>query len=107
MPDSMNIRLHLRRLRVVEVVEDVIERLVVMVQDLRTVVRCPHCGFLTSRVHERRRVTVHDLPHGGRPTLLVWLRRRFVCRHCRERHTESHPEIPWEGDPPAGPSAGP
>jgi transposase len=89
----MNIRLHLRRLRVVEVVEDAIDRLVVLVQDLRTVVRCPYCGFLTARVHDRRRVKVHDLPHGGRPTTLVWLRRRFVCRHCGERHTESHPEI--------------
>jgi hypothetical protein len=35
-PDSMTIRLHLRRLRVAEVVEDAIERLVVAVQDLRT-----------------------------------------------------------------------
>lgn len=93
MPDSMTIRLHLRRLRVVEVVEDAIERLVVAVQDVRTVVRCPFCGFLTSKVHERRRVKVHDLPHGGRPTTLVWLRRRFWCPNCAERHTESHPEI--------------
>lgn len=93
MPDSMNIRLHLRRLRVVEVVEDTVERLVVAVQDLRTVVRCPHCGFLTARVGERRRVRVYDLPHGGRATVLMWLRRRFSCRHCGERHTESHPEI--------------
>jgi transposase len=67
----MTIRLHLRRLRVVEVIEDVVERLVVAVQDLRTVVRCPHCGFLTARVDERRRVKVHDLAHGGRPTMLV------------------------------------
>ncbi len=93
MPDSMTIRLHLRRLRVVEVLVDVVERLVVAVSDGRTVVRCPHCGFLTSRVHERRRVRVHDLPYGGRPTMLVWLRRRFVCGNCGERHTESHREI--------------
>lgn len=39
MPDSMNIRLHLRRVRVVGVIEDAIERLVVMVQDSRTVVQ--------------------------------------------------------------------
>lgn len=93
MPDSMTIRLHLRRLRVVEVIEDVVERLVVVVKDLRTVVRCPYCGFLTSRVHERRRVKVHDLPHGGRPTMLIWLRRRFSCLNCGDRHTESHPEF--------------
>ena len=69
------------------------ERLVVAVSDLRTVVRCAHCGFLTARVHDRRRVRVHDLPHGGRPTVLVWIRRRFVCGNCDQRHTESHPEM--------------
>ncbi|HDH25825.1 MAG TPA: transposase family protein [Actinobacteria bacterium] len=92
MPDSMTIRLHLRRIRVIEVLDDVVERLVVAVSDLRTVVRCPYCGFLTARVHDRRRVRVHDLPHGGRPTILVWMRRRFVCGNCDQRHTESHPE---------------
>ena len=38
-------------------------------------------------------VRVRDLPHGGRPTVLVWIRRRFSCRHCGERQVESHPEI--------------
>ncbi len=93
MPDSMTIRLHLRRIRVLEVLVDAVERLVVAVEDLRTVVRCPYCGFLTARVHDRRRMKIHDLPHGGRPTLLVWARRRFWCRNCGQRHVESHPEF--------------
>lgn len=93
MCDRMTIRLHLRRIRVLEVLVDAVERLVVAVADLRTVVRCPQCGFLTARVHDRRRVRVHDLPHGGRPTILVWIRRRFVCGNCGRRHTESHPEF--------------
>jgi len=92
-PDSMTIRLHLRRLRVLEVLSDAVERLVVAVRDSRRVVRCPHCGFLTAKVHETRRVEVADLPYGGRPTTLVWHRRRFTCANCTERHTESHPEI--------------
>jgi transposase len=92
-PDSMTIRLHLHRLRVVEVAEDAIERPVVAVQDLRTVVRCPYRGFLASKVHERRQVKVHDLPHEGRPTTLVWMRRRFWCPNCDERNTELHPEM--------------
>ncbi|MGH8935411.1 MAG: hypothetical protein ACRDXD_03945 [Acidimicrobiia bacterium] len=41
-PDAMTIRLHLRRIRVVEVSEDLPERLVVKVEDTRSVVRCPH-----------------------------------------------------------------
>jgi len=91
--DCMTIRLHLHRIRVLGVLEDVVERLVVAVGDVRTVVRCRHCGFLTARVHDRRRQRVHDLPHGGRPTVLVWVRRRFGCGNCGERHTETHPEM--------------
>lgn len=91
--DSMTIRLHSRRLRVLEVVCDTVERLVVAVRDSRTVARCPYCRFRTVTVHESRRVQVADLPYGGRPTVLIWHRRRFECPECDERHTESHPEL--------------
>jgi len=36
---------------------------------------------------------VRDLPYGGRPTTLVWHRRRFICRRCATTTTESHPQI--------------
>lgn len=92
-PDAMTIRLHLRRLRVVRVPVDLVEALVVEVTDGRRVVRCPFCGFTTDRVHDRRRVRVHDLPTQGRPTTLEWIRRRFDCDNCEERFLEDHPEI--------------
>jgi Transposase and inactivated derivatives len=91
--DAMTIRLHLRRLRVLEVVEDNPGRLVVAVEDARSVVRCPHCGFKTARVHDRRRVRVVDLGHGGRATTLWWWR-RMSCGECGERFLEEpHPEF--------------
>jgi transposase len=89
----MSMRLHLRRIRVLAVLVDVIERLVVEITDTRRVVRCGHCGFTTDKVHDRRRVKVHDLPAQGRPTTLLWLRRRFACGNCGERFLEEHPEI--------------
>lgn len=92
-PDAMTIRLHLRRMRVLAVVVDLIERLVVEVSDTRRVVRCRLCGFTTATVHDRRRVKVHDLPTQGRPTTLIWLRRRFACSNCDERFMEEHPEM--------------
>lgn len=93
-PDAMTVRLHLRRIRVSEVTEDVPERLVVTVEDARRVVRCPHCGLKTQKVHDRKRIRVTDLTHGGRPTTLVWLRRRFSCEECGERFIEeTHPEF--------------
>jgi transposase len=36
---------------------------------------------------------IHDLPSQGRPTTLVWMRRRFSCGNCDERFLEEHPEI--------------
>jgi transposase len=89
----MRIRLHLRRIRVVAVLVDLIERLVVEITDVRRVVRCPHCGFKTSRVHDTRRFRVRDLTSNGRPTTLIWVRRRFSCGECAERHWEDHPEL--------------
>lgn len=40
-PDAMTVRLHLRRIRVLAVLVDLVERLVVEVTDVRRVVRCP------------------------------------------------------------------
>ena len=92
-PDAMTVRLHLRRIRVVEVAVDTPDRLEVVVEDVRRVTRCPNCGFMTASVHDRRRVRVRDLTFGGRPMVLVWLRRRFCCVNCSERFLEDHPEI--------------
>ncbi|MGH8872190.1 MAG: transposase [Acidimicrobiia bacterium] len=91
--DAMSLRLHLRRIRVIAVLVDLIEHLVVEIVDVRRVVRCPHCGFKTARVHDTRRLRVCDLPSRGRPTTLVWVRRRFSCGECGERSWEDHPEI--------------
>ena len=95
-PDSMRVRLHLRRVRVLEVLVDVPERLEVRVADTRPVVRCPHCGHKTARVHDRRTKPVRDLPVSGRPVVLHWLRRRCACDGCGARFLEAHPE--FEGD---------
>jgi transposase len=64
-PDSMRVRLHLYRIRVVEVVIDLPERLDVVIRDLRSVVRCPFCGFKTTKVHDTRRVKLRDVPRGA------------------------------------------
>jgi zinc-finger of transposase IS204/IS1001/IS1096/IS1165 len=74
----MAIRLHISRMRVVQVVEDEINKLVIEMADTRRVVRWQACGYKTSKVHETRRVEIRDLPL-GRPAPLVWLQRRFQC----------------------------
>lgn len=89
----MTIRLKLKRIRVVDVVADATERLEVVVADLRSVVVCPFCGCKTTRVHDTRQVKIKDLPVLGAQTTLLWLRRRFSCDNCGERHLETHPEF--------------
>jgi transposase len=39
---------------------------------------CPVCGVV-ARLHDRRRVDVRDLPAGGRPVTLVWIKRVWRC----------------------------
>ncbi len=91
--DVMTIRLHLRAMRVLDVMEDLPERLVVAVRASQSWLRCGACGHKTHTVHETRKVAVSDLAVGGRPTTLVWHRRRFACNACGERTTEGHPAI--------------
>jgi hypothetical protein len=64
-PDGMTIRLHLRRVRGVWVVEDEFDKLVIEVADTRRV-WCPACAYQTSKVPETCRVEIRDLPRAGR-----------------------------------------
>ncbi len=92
-PDTMRVRLHLRLIRVLAVLVDTTTRLEVEVASTRSWSRCPHCGFKTRTVHDRRRRKIRDLAVSGRPMTLVWIRRRFSCSNCDERHLETHPEF--------------
>ena len=92
-PDTMQVRLHLRLIRVLCVVVDALDELVVAVASTRSWSRCPQCGFVCRRVHDVRQRHVRDLAVSGRPVTLVWARRRFACDNCGERHLEAHDEF--------------
>ena len=63
--DVMRVRLHLRGVRVLEVVADSPGRLEVAVEAAWSWSRCPHCGFKCRRVHDRRVKRVWDRPVSG------------------------------------------
>ena len=92
-PDCMQVRLHLRLIRVLAVLTDTIDALVVSVASTRSWSRCPHCGFACRDVHDTRVKKVRDLPVSGRRVTLVWSRRRFSCGNCGQRHLEDHDEF--------------
>ena len=89
----MQVRLHLRLIRVLDVAVDTLSELVVTVVSTRSWSRCPHCGFACRRVHDSRTRRVRDLAVSGRTVMLLWRRRRFVCDSCGERHLEDHDEF--------------
>ena len=48
------------------------------IETTERVTGCPECGVL-ARLHDRRRTDVRDLPAGGRPVTLVWIKRVWRC----------------------------
>ena len=55
--------------------------------------RCPHCGFLTSFVHDRRTRKIRDLSMLNKPLYLLVIAKRYRCRNCNEVFTASFESI--------------
>ena len=90
--DVMSVRLWLPRIRVLGVVVDAPERLVVRVESAVCRPCCPGCGTPSGRVHDRRDREIRDLEVSGRPVTLVFEQRRMVCEACGgRRFMEDHP----------------
>jgi transposase len=64
-------------------VDDELEQAIATTADL---VGCPDCGAV-AELHDRRPTWVRDLPSGGRPVTLVWIKRVWRCRYpqCGKR----------------------
>ena len=66
-----------------------------LVQTTADLVGCPECGAV-ARAKDRRPTWVRDLPIGGRPVVICWVKRIWACPQplCGQRTwTEQHPEI--------------
>jgi hypothetical protein len=48
------------------------------IESTADLVGCPECGAVAA-CHDRRPVWVRDLPAGGRPVTLVWVKRVWRC----------------------------
>jgi transposase len=77
-------------------VEGELEQAIETTADL---VGCPECGAV-AQLHDRRPTWVRDLPSGGRPVMLVWVKRVWRCVHavCPKRTWSPN----QRGDRPAG-----
>jgi transposase len=54
---------------------------------------CPDCGTLSSRVHQRSRQRLRDVPFDG-PVEVVWVKKRWACAEllCGRRTFTEHTE---------------
>ena len=89
----LSIRLHVRGVRVTEVAVDTPSEFVVAAVSMKKLSQCLDCGCSCQRVHDRRQRRIRDLEVSGRPTVLLWIQRRFVCDNCGKRHLENHPQF--------------
>jgi transposase len=66
---------------VVLAVSDYAGELEQAIETTADVVGCPECGAV-AQLHDRRPTWVRDLPSGGRPVMLVWVKRVWRCGYA-------------------------
>lgn len=76
--DRCDLLVGLNNLRVVDVDRDDAGALTVTVESAAEPMGCPACGVVAHR-HGRREVRLVDAPAFGRPTTVVWRKRRWRC----------------------------
>ncbi len=91
--DVIPIRPQLPGIKVTKLIRDDTEALEVAVEAIEGTIRCRACEKKTRQVHQVKATKVRDLPVFGRPTTLVWARRRFRCAACGTTTTEDHPQL--------------
>lgn len=55
---------------------------------------CPHCGNITTKIHDYRTQKIKDIPIYSTPTFLVLKKRRYVCKYCGKKFYEKLDFLP-------------
>lgn len=55
--------------------------------------KCPICNAKSTKIHDRRKQPIKDLPIGGKFVVLVLIKRRFRCPDCRKVYYEAYSSI--------------
>ena len=55
---------------------------------------CPHCGFVTDKVHDYRTSIIKDSPIMGKKTFLHYRKRRYHCSSCNKHFYEAFHLLP-------------
>jgi transposase len=79
MDDPTSLLFGLDGFRVVDVVRVADEVVQVVIETVDVLARCPGCGVSSSRIKDRPRVRIKDLPVSGQRVRLCWRKRRLLC----------------------------
>lgn len=94
--DAISLCLGLEGFTVLDTIEDE-DQVEVVIELTSEAGVCPGCACISTVVHERAEVRMRDVPLQGKPTYLVWRKRRFRCEQAEcERGTfsDEHAEVP-------------
>ena len=94
--DAISVSLGLERFTVLDTIE-ADDRVDVLIELKAGAGVCPGCAGVSTCVHERTDVRIRDIAVHGKPTYLVWRKRRFRCERSeceRATFSEKHDEVP-------------
>ena len=52
--------------------------------------KCPHCGTITTKIHDYYSQTITDIPIYFKPTILIYNKRRYECPSCHKSFYENN-----------------
>lgn len=94
--DAASVLFNLPQYRVVAVIRDDAGGREVFIDTPTGEAGCPSCGVMTSRVHQRTRQRIHDVPFGG-VVMVWWVKKRWRCAESqcnRATFTEYTDQVP-------------
>ena len=51
---------------------------------------CPHCGAVTSKIHDYRTQVIKDMPLRFKKVLIYYRKRRYECKSCGKSFFENN-----------------
>ena len=76
-----------------EKVEETEDKITIIGKCKKRTKTCPCCGSKKIEIHDHRHQNIRDLPYRDKQVILKIDARRFKCRQCNKRFTESKPFV--------------
>lgn len=75
---------------IIKNIKNLKEKVEIYVELPATQHKCPHCGTLTTKIHDYYSQTITDIPIYFKPTKLIYRKRRYECTSCHKSFCENN-----------------